>query len=174
VRSSETVLERPWLTVRRQHLVLPTGAEIEEFHLIEGCDWVAVLALTDSGQVVLVDQYRHGLGRVSREMPAGVIDEGETPLQAAQRELLEETGYKAARWRELTTVATEPCRHTTHAHFYFAEGATRVAELEVDAGEDIEVCTMPTSELLASVERGDIVHGLHTGPILLAFRRGWL
>jgi len=174
IRSSKTLFERPWLTIRLQHVVLPTGAEIEEFHLIEGRPWVGILALTQSGDVLVVDQYRHGLGEVSRELPAGVIDEGETALEAAKRELLEETGYQAATWRDLAAVAPEPHRGTTRAHFFFAEGAERVAEPNLDECENLEVCVLPTSELLASVERGDIVHGVHTGPILLAFRRGWL
>ncbi|MCA9625631.1 MAG: NUDIX hydrolase, partial [Myxococcales bacterium] len=89
ILESRAILERRWLTVHEQRVGLPQGGEIEEFHLIEAPSWVAVLA--DAGNhLVLVEQYRHGLGGASLELPAGVIDEGESPEEAARRELREE------------------------------------------------------------------------------------
>ncbi|MFI5302580.1 MAG: NUDIX hydrolase, partial [Polyangiales bacterium] len=70
VTSSRTLIERRWLTVHEQRIELPRGGTIDEFHLIEGPDWAAVIAVTDEGRVVFVDQYRHGIGRGSRELPA--------------------------------------------------------------------------------------------------------
>jgi 8-oxo-dGTP pyrophosphatase MutT (NUDIX family) len=174
VRSSRALLERRWLTVREQEIALPSGAHIDEFHLIEAPDWAAVLALTPAGNVVMVEQYRHGLAGTSRELPAGVIEPGESPVAAAARELREETGYEAERWQPLCTVSTEPSRHTNRAHFFFAEGARRVAEPRGDASEHIEVRLVPPAELCAAVERGAVAHGVHVGAILLAARRGWL
>jgi 8-oxo-dGTP pyrophosphatase MutT (NUDIX family) len=174
VAADKRLLERRWLTLREQHVVLPNGVAIEEFHLIGAPDWVAVVALTDDGEVLLVDQYRHGIGGVSRELPAGVIDDGETALQAAERELREETGYAAASWQPLLTVATEPSRHTNRAHFFFATGARRVAEPSGDASENIAVCLLPPRELIQGIDRGELLHGVHVGAILLAARRGWL
>ncbi len=172
VRQSRVLLDRPWLRLREDHVVLPSGHEIEQFHVVDTRNWVAVLALTGQGQIVIVDQYRHGLGRVSRELPAGVIDAGETPRQAAERELLEETGYAAGDWQLLSDVSTEPSRHTTRAVFYFAGGARPVAEPRPEASEDIRVALLPAEELLSEVDRGGIQHGVHIGAILLAARRG--
>lgn len=174
VLDSQTVLDRKWLRVKQERVELASGAQIDEFHVIEAPSWTAVLALRDDGQVVLVEQYRHGLGGTSRELPAGVIDPGETPLQAAQRELLEETGHAADDWQELLTVQTEPVRHTARAHFFFARGARAVAAPTPMPDEDIRVTLMPVAGLLHAVESGAIVHGMHIGPILLAARRGWL
>jgi len=172
VRHSRVLLDRKWLKLREDHVVLPSGHEIEQFHVVDTRNWVAVLALTGDGRVVVVDQYRHGLGRVSRELPAGVIDAGETPREAAERELREETGYAADDWQLLSDVSTEPSRHTTRAIFYFAGGARRVADPEPEASEEIQVNLLAAAELLEEVDRGGIQHGVHIGAILLAARRG--
>lgn len=170
---SAVVLERRWLTVRQQRIELPHGGEIDEFHLIEAPDWTGILALTDDDRhVVMVEQYRHGAGRVSRELPAGVVDGNESVLDAAVRELREETGYEAEDWEPLLTVNTEPSRHTNRAHFFFAKNARRVAEQKLDASEHIRVDLLPVRELVPSIERGEIFHGVHVAAILLAGHRG--
>lgn len=174
VLESRLVVDRPWLRVREEHVALPSGVEIEEFHVVEGVDWVAVLAITGDAEVVLVEQYRHGLGGTSRELPAGVIDPGETPLDAARRELLEETGFASDAWEPLVTVSTEPSRHTNRAHFFLARGARRIAEASPEAVEQIEVRLVPSVELLEGLDHGMVAHGVHIGAILLAARRGWL
>lgn len=168
------LLDRKWLKLREDHVVLPSGHEIEQFHVVDTRNWVAVLALTGDGDVILVEQYRHGLGRVSVELPAGVIDPGETPRQAAERELLEETGYAADDWQLLSDVSTEPSRHTTRAVFFFAGGAHRVGEPHPEASEDIRVTLLGADALLGEADRGGIQHGVHIGAILLAARRGLL
>ncbi len=172
VRRSQTIVDRKWLMVKEQHIELPHGGEIPEFHLIESPDWASALAITDSGQLVLVDQYRHGAGRVSRELPAGMIDPGETPEEAARRELEEETGFVAEHWEHLLSINTEPARHTNRAHFYFAKGARRVSEQRVEPSEFIRVVLMDPKEIPEAISRGTIVHGVHVGAIMLAVARG--
>lgn len=174
VLKSRVLLERRWLRLREDHVRLPSGAEIDAFHVIEGRDWAAVLALTEGSRVVLVDQYRHGLSGVSRELPAGVVDPGETPLETAQRELLEETGYRAGQWLPLCSVSTEPSRHTTRAHFFLARDARRVSAPKLEESEHIEVALVEPRELLQLVRSGRIQHGVHIGAILLAAHLGVL
>jgi 8-oxo-dGTP pyrophosphatase MutT (NUDIX family) len=174
VRASQVLLERRWLKLVEQRVVTSSGAEIDEFHLIQAPDWVAVVARAHDGRVILVDQYRHGFGGVSRELPAGVIDPGEAPLEAAQRELREETGYVADGWTALATVSTDPSRSTTRAHFFFASNAEHVADFAGEESEHVVVALQAPRELLASVDEGRIVHGVHAGAILLAARRGLL
>jgi 8-oxo-dGTP pyrophosphatase MutT (NUDIX family) len=174
VLESHALLDRRWLRVEQQRIALPQGGQIDEFHRIVSPDWVAVLALTDAGTVVAVRQYRHGAGRVSLELPAGVIDAGETAEAAARRELLEETGHAAEDWRLLLEVATEPARHTTRATFLFARGARRVTEPSLDPSEQIEVVELSPAELVRSIDDGTLFHGVHVGAISTALRRGWL
>ncbi|MEZ4222167.1 MAG: NUDIX hydrolase [Polyangiaceae bacterium] len=173
VLDERTLLERKWLTITEQHVELPRDVKME-FHLVSSPDWTSVLALTAERQVVIVEQYRHALGGVSRELPAGVIDPGESPLQAAQRELKEETGYSATDWRVLQVVRTEPVRHTNSAHFFFAADARRTQEPTPMEDETIQVRLLDVGELLRWVDDGRIVHGVHVGAILLAARRGWI
>ena len=174
VKNSRTVVDRRWLRVHEQHITLPHGGEIGEFHLIEAPDWAAVVATTEEGQVVFVEQYRHGATRASLELPAGVIDSGESASDAARRELLEETGYAADHVEPLLTVNTEPSRHTNRAHFYVARGARLVASQNVDPSENIRVVLLDPDEIMGAIERGDILHGVHVGALLLAAHRGFL
>jgi 8-oxo-dGTP pyrophosphatase MutT (NUDIX family) len=167
-----TLISRRWLEVHEDRIRLPNGREMAEFHVLASPSWSSVLCLTASDEVVLVRQYRHGIGRESLELPAGVIEPGEAPLAAAKRELGEETGYAAERWSPLLSVATEPSRHTVQAHFFCALGATPSVERALDESEDIEVVHVPRTELVGLIEAGHIVHGVHVGAILFAARRG--
>jgi 8-oxo-dGTP pyrophosphatase MutT (NUDIX family) len=174
VQSSRTLVERRWLTVREQRIELPHGGTIDEFHLIEGPDWACAVAVTDEGGVVFVDQYRHGAGRASRELPAGVIDEGETAEQAAIRELREETGFVADRWAPLFAGSPEPARNRSRAHFFVGTGARRVTDQALDASESIATVVLTPEEIVAAIDDGTILHAAHVAAILLAARRGLL
>jgi 8-oxo-dGTP pyrophosphatase MutT (NUDIX family) len=169
-----TLLERRWLEIHEEHVRLANGHEIPEFHVITAPSWTGVLAVSETGDVVLVRQYRHGIASDSLELPAGIIESGEAPLDAAQRELREETGYSSERWVPLVTFAPEPSRHTARAHFFCALDAKVLASRSLDASEEIEVVTVPKRELVERVVRGDIAHGVHVGAILLAVQRGLL
>ena len=92
VLSSEYVARRPWFTVRRESVELPTGAVVPEWYVFEFPDWVNVIARTREGLFVMISQYRHALGETRYELVAGTCEQGETPLESAQRELLEEAG----------------------------------------------------------------------------------
>lgn len=172
VLSSRTLVERRWLTIRELHVRLANGHEMAEFHLLESPEWASVLAVTPEGMVVMVRQWRHGAGRSALELPAGVIDSGETGLLAAQRELEEETGYVSREWHALMVVNPEPARHRTRAHFFVALGAEPTGESRLEPTEVLDVELVPSVELLARFEAGDIVHGVHVAAILLAGRRG--
>ncbi|MEI9954418.1 MAG: NUDIX hydrolase [Pseudomonadota bacterium] len=174
VLSDTSLISQRWLEVREQHVRLANGHEIDRFHLIHGPEWAAVLCLTPDREVVLVRQYRHGIGGASLELPAGVLDAEETPLDGARRELLEESGFAAESIELLISIAPEPSRNSTRAHFFFARGGERVSELALDSSEDLEVLLVPVPELLELIDHGQIVHAAHIAAILLAGRRGLL
>ena len=100
VLTSEYLARKPWFTVRHESLELPDGRRIPDYYVFEYPDWINVTAVTRDGRFVLIDQYRHGLGETSYEIPAGVTEPSDaSPLDAAQRELMEETGYGGGQWR---------------------------------------------------------------------------
>jgi len=168
------LISERWLEVRQQRVRLANGNEIEQFHLINGPHWTAVLCLTPDRQVVLVRQYRHGFGGASLELPAGVIEPSEAPIDAARRELLEESGFEAASLELLLSTAPEPSRSSTRAHFFFARDARPVKAQQLDSCEDMEVVLVTVTELLELIDHGHILHAAHIAAILLAWRRGLL
>lgn len=135
-------------------------------------DWALALAITDDGHAVMVEQYRYAIDRTTIEFAAGAVHAGEDPLLAAKRELVEETGYAAERWTHLGRLAVEPARHTNFAHLFVAEGASRVAEPELDSTEDLRLHLVPAARLATLVESGDILHGIHAAAVMWAASRG--
>ena len=91
--SSEFLVDAPWLKVAKEKCELPNGKVIDDFYTLWQPDWVLILARTTKGKWVMTEQYRHGTGKIALEFPAGIIDKGETPEEAAVRELQEECGY---------------------------------------------------------------------------------
>jgi 8-oxo-dGTP pyrophosphatase MutT (NUDIX family) len=174
VESSEVLVDRPWLKVHQQRVTVASGATIDEFHLLESPSWAAALAVTAERRVVVVEQYRHGARSISLELPAGVIDAGEAPAAAAERELREETGYQAASWEPLLTTRPEPARGTSTAHFFLGRGARRAAEQRLDASEDIAVREVSAEELVSAALSGRVIHAVHVAAILTAHARGLL
>lgn len=172
VLDSKVLVEERWLTLREERVRLANGHQIDRFHVIHSPHWASVLCVTNASEVVLVRQYRHGLGSASLELPAGVIEPGEPPEQAARRELLEETGFASDDWVSIHSVSTEPARHTTRAHFFCARNARSVRAPAPEESEVLEQVTVPLPELRRMALDGSIIHGMHVGAILAAFARG--
>jgi len=135
-------------------------------------DWVNVIALTPEHQLVLVRQFRFGIDDFSLEIPGGVIESGEDPLFAAQRELREETGYTADNVRLLGRVRPNPAIMDNYCHLVCLENVRRTADLEWDHDEEIEVITAPVDEVYAWARSGRISHALVLNALLL-FEPEW-
>lgn len=137
-----------------------TGKEYP-FYILSTRDWVNVVALTKDKKVLLVSQYRHGSGEISLEIPGGAVDtQGEPPLEAAQRELLEETGYQAAEWHSLGKVQPNPAILNNACHTFLALDAERVADLKLDEAEELEVSLHDVADIPRMITDGRIQHGL--------------
>ena len=129
---------------------------------------VVILAIDDSKSkrdplIVMERQYRHAAQEYLLEVPAGKKEEGEDGLAAAKRELLEETGYKAARWRKITRYFASPGFLGEYLEIFFAQGLTR-GEAQPEYDEQLEVQLMPLSKLLSTIEAGRV----HDGKTLIS------
>lgn len=123
-------------------------------------DWINVVALTPDRELVLVRQFRFGVERETLEIPGGMCDPGEAPIDAARRELREETGYAGERWHELGSVEPNPALQDNRCHTFLAEGATPAHAPAPDPHESIEVVLKPWAEVAEHVRRGEITHAL--------------
>ena len=158
---------KPWLTMRQDSVQLPNGRVIDDYYIWEFPPWNNVLAVTKSKQVVLIRQYRHGIGKVFYELPAGVHDKaGESVLESAQRELLEETGFGGGSWKPLMELSANPALQNNITYSFLAEGVEEISKQELDATEDISVHLVPIDELRAIVLDGRMMQSLHAAPIL--------
>ncbi len=155
----------PWLNIRQDLVELPNGQQIPTWYVLEFPDWVNVIAITNDGHFVMEDQYRHGLGQTHYELVAGVIDPGETPLQAAQRELSEETGFGGGDWQLYMTLSPNPTNHNNLSYTFLATGVERLTSPHQEATEDICVHVMSRDDVQELLDSGGIVQALHAAPL---------
>jgi 8-oxo-dGTP pyrophosphatase MutT (NUDIX family) len=152
-------------TVSRTTALSPRTGRRHVFHRIDSNDWVNIVPVTAEGDVVMIHQYRHGLRDVTLEIPGGLVDPGETPAEAAAREMLEETGYRAAEVVEIGTANPNPALFGNRVYSYLGLGAGRVAEVCNQGAEETVVRLVPQRELRRLVREGAVDHAL----VLAAF-----
>lgn len=138
----------------------PEGDKTFTYHVIDRPDSVQIVAVTEDNQLLLVEQERQGTRASSLEFVAGLIDEGESALAAAERELEEETGYCAREFHELGWYYTDPAILTNKVTVYFAEGCTKSGRENQDEGEDVRSRVFNLEEMPGLFADGKITHGL--------------
>jgi 8-oxo-dGTP pyrophosphatase MutT (NUDIX family) len=168
VLESRRLLHDRWISLRAERLRTAAGVVIEPWYVLDYPDWAAAVALTPDDRLVLVRQWRHGTQMWSLELPGGVVDAADaSPLAAAQRELLEETGYAAAEWRTLFQGAPNPAIQSNSMHFCLGLGATPQRAVAHDPGEAMTVELVPVEQVLAGIGQGMIGQAMHVGAILV-------
>lgn len=167
--SSEYIIRHPWLTARRDKVQLPNGHVIDEYYVLEYPAWVNVIAITPDSQFVFVRQYRYALGKTVDEIVAGVVEEGEAPLDAAKRELEEETGYGGGEWKLQMVSSANAGSMNNLSYSYIARGVVPVGNRHLDEGEDIEVRLFSRDEVRSMLERGEIWQSLMSAPLWRMF-----
>lgn len=171
VLRSERLLKDRWIDLRADACETPSGREISPYYVLSYADWVNIVAITASEEVVLVRQYRHAVATWVTELPGGVADAEDPSLaQAAARELLEETGYRVA---ELPTAVcslyANPATNTNRVHTFLARGVTFERVPELEAGEEgMSVHLMPVADVIAALRTGEIRQSMHVAALSLA------
>ena len=172
VAGSEIVIDTPHLRLRRDEIVLPDGSRLENYYVRESLGFSVIFALTPGEHVVLVRQYKHGIGRTVLELPAGAIDPGETPLECAERELAEETGYATTGGLEqIATFATDPTNSDATFHLFLGRDAWPASRQKPDVTETIDVRLAGFDELRRFVRDGTIEVGSHVAAIYFVLDR---
>lgn len=167
--NSDYIIKRPWLTARKDKVELFDGRIIEEYYVLEYPDWVNVIAITKEGEFVMEKQYRHGLGIHSIELPCGVIEKGESPIDAAKRELLEETGYGNGEWSKLMTIAPNPGSMNNLTHCFLAVGVEKISKQSLDDTEELTVHLMSKKQIKQFLDNDQICQSLMVAPLYKFF-----
>jgi 8-oxo-dGTP pyrophosphatase MutT (NUDIX family) len=158
--STEYVVDLRIFRVRHDRYRLETSGAEQDFVVLEAPQWVNIVPVTARGEVVLVNQYRHGIRRATLEIPGGIIDPHESPEEAAVRELEEETGYVPQRVEFLGRVTPNPAILDNHCYSYLAEGCRLTAEPKPDPMERIEVVLRPIEDIPDLIRREEISNSM--------------
>ena len=166
VLESEYLITRPWLTARRDHVELPTGAQIPDYYVLEYPNWVNVIAITQDGNFVLIRQYRHGLQCTCYELCAGVCEKEDThPIESAKRELYEETGYGNGNWELLTTLSANTSTMTNITYCYLATDVELLSTQHLEETEDLTVHLFSIDEVKQLLLKDEIKQSLMAAPL---------
>ena len=153
--SSTIAFDSPWIRVRRDRVRLPNGIELDDYYVVEQFTFVTIFPVTDDGRVLFVREYKHGAGRVLLQLPAGFVDPGEDPAEAAARELREETGY-AGELRQVAEWVVDPTRTPTIEYIYYGRVAP-AGEQRLEQTEDIELVLVPVADVPDLIRRGELM-----------------
>ena len=153
----ETSYFRPRFRIDKCEL---SNGNLLDATIFEFGSWANIVALTKSGEVILVRQYRHGVCDTLFEFPGGVVEDNEDPLNGAKRELLEETGYESSQWIPIAKLYPNPALQTNTLHCFLALDAVKVSEQSLDAGEDIEIHLVSLDTVIEMAKSGRFPHAL--------------
>ena len=155
--SSQLVFNHRWCQVRQDVVALPNGTIVDDFFVNVRPDIALILPITVDRQVVFVRQYRHGVGEILLELPAGTFDPTSENAEAAVlRELQEETGYTSTCLTKLATLYDNPVKDTNRIHLFKADPVQPVTEQTLDLTEEIEVVLVPIAQIPEKILAGDL------------------
>lgn len=155
-RRKELYSMPPWLGLYRETVELPNGKIIDDYHQLELPDFTVVVARTPAEKTIIIRQYKHGVRHISLTLPGGMVETDEHPVLAAQRELLEETGYTAEGWHHLGSFTSHGNLGAGRGHYYQAINARRKQAPNSGDLEEMEVLLLGKQELMASLWNGNV------------------
>lgn len=160
VSAPEVLLKTPVMDILSSKLVCSRTHIKKQFYRFNFPSWVNIVACTANKEIVLIEQYRFGTGRMELEIPGGAVDPGEPALEAGVRELLEETGYAGNDARVIGKVVPNPALQDNFCYTVLVENVEKISDPHQDDMEDIRTLTLPEKEVFDLVRQGKINHGL--------------
>lgn len=160
VINSENLFQGPFFRLRSDNCRLPDGKIMPKYYVIDLLDWVNIVAVTQN-QLIMIRQYRHAYGDSFFEIPGGTLDSvDESPLVAAKRELLEETGFVSENWEYRGFHCPNPALQSNRMHTYLAKDCRKEFDQKLDEFENIEVILCEKKEVASMLKSGKIQHSL--------------
>lgn len=155
--STEYIVNTKWLKIRKDVVSLSNGVVVDDYYVIEKNDVALIIAIDNQERILLKKEYRYPIDKITLELPGGTFDKAkENPLNTAQRELLEETGYSALQWTELGHLYDYPTKDTNRVFIFIADQITLTAEQNLELTEDIEYGFYSIHEIKALIIAGQI------------------
>jgi ADP-ribose pyrophosphatase len=170
IRSRHIQTVSPWMDIIAREVEFSQSEPVQTYHAVGQQDYIAIVARTPDGRIPIVRQYRPAIEAFTWELPAGLVDRGEQPVECCRRELLEETGYPARAIHSLGAAAACTGRLSNHIHSFFVETGERNTDFTPESGV-IAVTKTPT-DLVALIKAGEFIQQMHLGALLLAELRG--
>jgi len=153
---SKIAFDNKWFKVRQDKVKISNSKVLDDYYVWLQGDVSLVVPVTKNNEFILVRQYKHGVGDFIIEYPAGFIEENEVPLIAAQRELLEETGYTGDNFLKLSEFTESPAKVVGKTYVFLVQDVVWVGQQNLDDSEEIEVLSVPWQEVLEMVITGKI------------------
>lgn len=164
--SDKTIIETPVFSVKENHFHIDGKPASHSFFTLDHQHWVNAIPVTEDGKIVLIKQYRMGIGKITLEIPGGIVEDGEDIKLAAERETQEETGYQGEKTIFLGTNAPNPALQSGYCSSYLLLNCKKVKEQNLDDNERIEVVTLSLEEVEKAIANGEIIHAL----VIVAFQ----
>ncbi len=166
----DVFIHRPWLKLSVETVEVSDRRIVDDYYQLELPDFANIFAETQEGRVVVIYQYKHGPRQTSLTLPGGQLEPGEQPLQAARRELMEETGYQAVRWRHLGSYMVNGNLGCGRGHFFMASGAWQSQPPDGRDLENMDIKLLEHPELSAAIQNGEVILLNHMAAITMALR----
>ena len=154
IAEKEVFSAPPWIHLFRQTVKLPDGRIVDDYHRIQLPEFVAIVARTTAGKILVERQYKHGIGHVTLTVPAGATSPGEDALAAAKRELMEETGYISDEWQLLGRFPANGSYGCGAMSLCVASNVQKASEPKSGDLEEMEILALTPEELFASIRNG--------------------